>query len=133
MDFAGLTYNIVEVNPVTKKQLGWSAYKKVPIVIVKVKDGYQVGVYLIPINIKSKYLIKIFTFFLLQQLNDSSMIISSLASYLADTEQGLQKIVKYYPRVEFEDNGKKGYEIMNRYFLMFGDQEPVNRTKESIV
>jgi hypothetical protein len=33
---------VVEVNPVTKKQLNWSAYKKVPIVVVKVKEGYQV-------------------------------------------------------------------------------------------
>jgi glutathione S-transferase len=42
LDFAGLSYDVVEVNPVTKKQLNWSAYKKVPIVVVKVKEGYQV-------------------------------------------------------------------------------------------
>ncbi|XP_032790402.2 prostaglandin E synthase 2 [Daphnia magna] len=109
LDFAGLSYDVVEVNPVTKKQLGWSAYKKVPIIIVKGEEGYQ-------------------------QLNDSSMIISSLASYLEDAQQDLQKIVKYYPQVDFQDgDGKKGSEIMNRYFLMFGDKEPAGRSKESIV
>nr|CAG4637130.1 EOG090X08KD [Ceriodaphnia reticulata] len=109
LDFSGLTYDVVEVNPVTKKQLGWSTYKKVPIVMVKVKEGYQ-------------------------QLNDSSMIISSLASHLADPEQDLLKIVKYYPRVDYqEEGGKKDSEIMNRYFLMFGEKEPAGRSKESIV
>lgn len=62
------------------------------------------------------------------------MIISSLASHLVDPQQDLHKIVKYYPRVDFQDvDGKKGSEIMNRYFLMFGDKEPVGRNKESIV
>ena len=61
------------------------------------------------------------------------MIISSLASYLVDPEQDLTKIVKCYPQIEFQDaDGKKGSEIMNRYFLMFGD-EFTGRSKESIV
>lgn len=109
LDFAGVSYDIVEVNPVTKKQVGWSTYKKVPTVVIKLKEGYQ-------------------------QLNDSSMIISSLQSYLMDRDQSLLNIVKFYPVVEYnEENGKKSSEIMNRYFLMFRDQEPVGRTKESIV
>nr|CAG4640143.1 EOG090X08KD [Daphnia pulex] len=109
LDFAGLSYDVVEVNPVTKKQLNWSAYKKVPIVVVKVEEGYQ-------------------------QLNDSSMIISSLASHLVDPDQDLTTVVKYYPQVDFQDtNGKKGSEIMNRYFLMFGDNESTGRSKESIM
>jgi len=109
LDFAGVSYDVVEVNPVTKKQVGWSIYKKVPTVIIKVKEGYQ-------------------------QLNDSSMIISSLASFLREKNQDLLKIVKFYPVVEYsEEDGSKRSEIMNRYFLMFGDEEPVDRTKESIV
>ena len=42
LDFSGLSYDIVEVHPVTKKELGWSPYKKVPIVILQIKEGYQV-------------------------------------------------------------------------------------------
>jgi len=109
LDFAGVSYDVIEVNPVTKKQVGWSVYKKVPTVVVQVKEGYQ-------------------------QLNDSSMIISSLASYLRDKNQDLLKIVKFYPVVEYnEGDGSKRSEIMNRYFLMFGDVDPVDRTKEDIV
>lgn len=109
LDFAGVSYDIVEVNPVSKKQVGWSTYKKVPTVVVKVKEGYQ-------------------------QLNDSTMIISALASHLIDQDQSLLDIIKFYPIVEYsEEDGAKRSEIMNRYFLMFGDQEPVDRTKESIV
>ena len=62
------------------------------------------------------------------------MIISSLASFLREKNQDLLKIVKFYPVVEYsEEDGSKRSEIMNRYFLMFGDEEPVDRTKESIV
>ena len=43
LDYSGLSYRIVEVNPVTKKQLGWSSYKKVPVVVAKVKEGHQVS------------------------------------------------------------------------------------------
>lgn len=62
------------------------------------------------------------------------MIISTLASLMADPEQDLLKIVKYYPQVDFQGtDGKKGTEIMNRYFLMFGDKEPAGRSKESLL
>ena len=53
---------------------------------------------------------------------------------MANPEQDLLQIVKYYPRVDYtEQDGKKGSEIMNRYFLMYGDKEPAGRSKESIV
>lgn len=34
MDCHGFSYDIVEVNSVTKKELGWSSYKKVPIILM---------------------------------------------------------------------------------------------------
>jgi len=59
LDYFGISYNIVEVNPVLRTQLKWSEnYKKVPILIVETPEG----------NIL--------------QLNDSSMIISTLYSFL---------------------------------------------------
>ena len=33
LDYYGFSYDVVEVNSVTKKQLKWSNYKKVPIVV----------------------------------------------------------------------------------------------------
>lgn len=38
LDYHGIQYKVVEVNPTNKKEINWSHYKKVPIVIV---DGEQ--------------------------------------------------------------------------------------------
>jgi microsomal prostaglandin-E synthase 2 len=55
LDYHNLPYRVVEVNPLTKAELKWSDYKKVPVVLLDGKD----------------------------QLNDSSAIISRLAAELA--------------------------------------------------
>ena len=40
LDYYGYTYDIVEVNSITRKQVNWSTYKKVPIVAIQVpKEG----------------------------------------------------------------------------------------------
>ena len=44
LDYYGISYNVVEVNSVTKKQLKWSDYKKVPIVVA---DGVGENGYLV--------------------------------------------------------------------------------------
>jgi len=38
LDYYDLPYKIIEVNPISKKELKWSDYKKVPVVLV---DGEQ--------------------------------------------------------------------------------------------
>lgn len=96
LDFYGISYNVVEVNPVLRQQMKWSQYKKVPIVLVK--SG-------------NKYL----------QFNDSTMIISGLATYFKDRHIDLDSIQEYYPISQDIDNPKK-MEIMNRYFVMDGKQ-----------
>ena len=35
MDYQGFSYDVIEVNSVSKKQLKWSDYKKVPILIAE--------------------------------------------------------------------------------------------------
>nr|CAD7411579.1 unnamed protein product [Timema poppensis] len=109
LDYYGFSYDVVEVNPVLRQQIRWSLYKKVPIVVAKVEGGYQ-------------------------QLNDSSLIVSSLASYLHDPMGGLQNLLKCYPTINFnDDDGSLRSEIMNRYFLMFQGDIPTGRTKENII
>nr|CAD7203293.1 unnamed protein product [Timema douglasi] len=109
LDYYGFSYDVVEVNPVLRQQIRWSLYKKVPIVVAKVEGGYQ-------------------------QLNDSSLIVSSLASYLHDPMGGLQNLLKCYPTINFnDDDGSLRSEIMNRYFLMFQGDIPTGRTKENIM
>lgn len=63
--------------------------------------------------------------FLLQQLNDSSMIISALKSYLQDRTTGLKDIVDFYPNIAYnDDQGNPKVEIFNRYFLMLQEELP---------
>ncbi|XP_014243889.1 prostaglandin E synthase 2 [Cimex lectularius] len=97
LDYNGLSYKVVEVNPVMRQQIKWTDYKKVPIVLVKAKNGYI-------------------------QLNDSSMIISALATYLNDRNAGnIQDISQFYPSISYsEPDGTVKSEILNRYFLMNG-------------
>lgn len=38
LDYYDIRYKVVEVNPISKKEIKWSDYKKVPIVMV---DGEQ--------------------------------------------------------------------------------------------
>ena len=61
------------------------------------------------------------------------MIISVLQSFLHNKNETLKNLVKCYPTLNYTDEeGDKRIEIMNRYFLMYG-QHPPNRTKEDIV
>lgn len=122
LDYFGVNYNIVEVNPVLRQQLKWSEkYRKVPILLAHTgtdldnrsewektskKPGDQ----------------KIY------QINDSSVIISSLGSCMMSKRSSepsiddLGKILVNYQAFEMEDDdGKKKKEIPNRYFLMLGD------------
>lgn len=98
----------MEVGPVLRKEIGWSSYKKVPILLTKVEEGYQ-------------------------PLNDSSMIISLLASYLHDPSYKIEELADYYPNIGMHDeDGKFKYEIINKYFLMFNKQLPKDRTMNDI-
>lgn len=102
LDYMGISYSVVEVDAVLRQDLKWSDYKKVPMALVRRKDG--------------KYV----------QLTDSSTIISVLASYLNDTkEQDPGQLVNFYPEISFFDNsGKKKSDVMNKYFLMYQDKPP---------
>jgi hypothetical protein len=90
LDFFGISYDIVEVNPVMRTQMKWSQnYKKVPILIVQTPQGEII------------------------QLNDSSMIVSALYSYLfanqtpatgtasAEGDNSLINIAKCYPIIKY--------------------------------
>lgn len=98
----------MEVNPVLRKEIRWSPYKKVPILLTKVEEGYR-------------------------PLNDSTMIISLLASHLHNTSHQIEELAEYYPSIGIhDDSGKFKYEIINKYFLMFNRQLPKNRTMNDI-
>lgn len=81
-----------------KQQISWSNYKKVPIILVKSKNGYQ-------------------------PLMDSTMIVSVMATYLKDKTTNIEDIANFYPSVSYIDvDGKRKTDIMNKYFIMNRDE-----------
>ncbi|XP_023237548.1 prostaglandin E synthase 2-like isoform X1 [Centruroides sculpturatus] len=100
LDYRGIPYDVVEVNPVFRTQLKFSEYRKVPIVILEEKPKQY------------------------KQLNDSSAIISMLETYLMDPQQKFDRVAEKYPSVASADSRKEKKEIMNRYHVMFGERLP---------
>ncbi|XP_056136202.1 prostaglandin E synthase 2 [Lampris incognitus] len=96
LDYHGLPYEIVEVNPVMRQEIKWSSYRKVPILMVN--DELQ--------------------------LNDSSVIISSLKTYLVSKEKTVMQILQCYPEMKsINDSGKEVTEYNNKYWLMLDQDE----------
>ncbi|XP_033973408.1 prostaglandin E synthase 2 [Trematomus bernacchii] len=96
LDYHGLPYEIVEVNPVMRKEIKWSDYRKVPILMV---DGEV-------------------------QLNDSTVIISSLRTHLINKERSMMEILQCYPAMKsVNDRGKEVTEYNNKYWVMLTEAE----------
>jgi len=96
LDYHGFDYEIVEVNPVMRQEIKWSTYRKVPILMV---DGEL-------------------------QLNDSSVIISSLKTFLVSKDKKVNDILVCYPAMKaVNDSGKEVTEYSNKYWLMLDTEE----------
>ncbi|XP_004713338.1 prostaglandin E synthase 2 [Echinops telfairi] len=98
LDFHALPYQVVEVNPVRRAEIKFSSYRKVPILLAQEGDC-------------------------LRQLNDSSVIISALKTFLV-SGQSLEEIITYYPPMKAtNDQGKDVTEFCNKYWLMLDEKE----------
>jgi hypothetical protein len=92
LNYNRIPYDIVEVNSVMRSETKWSIYKKVPIVVIE--------------NEKI-------------QLNDSSVIISSIESYLRMPTKSFEKLSRLYQSViEKDEKGKLSFNYPNKYFLI---------------
>jgi len=89
LDFYDINYEVVEVNPVSRKEIKFSEYRKVPIL----KAGET-------------------------QINDSSVIISLLKTHLLG-KGDIEELLSYYPVLESEEKRKKVLEYQNRYNVMY--------------
>uniref|UniRef100_A0A5S6R3F3 Prostaglandin E synthase 2 n=1 Tax=Trichuris muris TaxID=70415 RepID=A0A5S6R3F3_TRIMR len=94
LNYFGLSYELVEVNPLSKKQIDFSIYKKVPIVTFD-HDGTV-------------------------QLNDSSVITSFLQSYLLNPQKSFEELLNFYPSTVVVEGKTKGRELIcpNKYQIM---------------
>ncbi|CAF3972137.1 unnamed protein product [Rotaria sp. Silwood2] len=92
LNYNRIPYDIVEVNSVMRSETKWSIYNKVPIVVL---ENEQI------------------------QLNDSSMIISSIESYLRMPTKTFKNLSKLYQSIiEKDDKGKLSFNYPNKYFLV---------------
>ncbi|XP_013870069.1 prostaglandin E synthase 2 [Austrofundulus limnaeus] len=96
LDYYGLPYEIVEVNPVMRQEIKWSSYRKVPILMV----GGEL------------------------QLNDSSVIISAIRTFMINKEKSMTDIIRCYPELKYvNEKGKEVTEYSNKYWLMLSEDE----------
>ena len=120
LDYYGLSYDVVEVNPVFRSQLkSVSDYKKVPVLYVtrnpKVRNSSK----------ETEHNADRF-FDEPMQLTDSSLIISMLSSYFLcnpELKDNINGVATMYPVISFgslEDNTSAS-DVVNKYFLMKGD------------
>ena len=92
MNYNRIPYDIVEVNSVMRRETKWSLYKKVPILVL---ENEQI------------------------QLNDSSMIISAIESYLRMPTKIFKNVSQLYqPAIEKDEKGKLVFNYPNKYFLV---------------
>uniref|UniRef100_A0A914X1J2 Prostaglandin E synthase 2 n=1 Tax=Plectus sambesii TaxID=2011161 RepID=A0A914X1J2_9BILA len=98
LDYYGFSYEVVEVNPVTRSQIKFSKqYRKVPIVVVEADEQ--------------------------KQLNDSAFIVSLLRTFVADPSKSLAELIDFYPHHrQANAKGKETVECQNKYFVMFQEQ-----------
>jgi len=99
LDYHGFSYDIVEVNSITRRQTKWTDYKKVPFLLCEISDpdSDETTVY---------------------QLKDSSVIISILASIVRNPDDSLAEIVDSNPG-QIDEEGKLCY--ANKFFVMYGN------------
>ncbi|XP_032904497.1 prostaglandin E synthase 2 [Amblyraja radiata] len=98
LDFHSLPYEIVEVNPILRKEIKFSSYRKVPILIGE--NGEKV------------------------QINDSSVIISAIKTYLVSRDRNLHQVISFYPELKSKnEKGKEITEYSNKYWVMLEDQD----------
>ncbi|CAF3562279.1 unnamed protein product [Rotaria socialis] len=91
LNYNRIPYDIVEVNSVTHTETKWSLYNKVPIVVI---ENEQI------------------------QLNDSSMIISAIESYLRQPTKKIKNIINLYEAIVQKDQkGNISFNYPNRYFI----------------
>ncbi|CAH2316281.1 outer dense fiber 2 isoform X2 [Pelobates cultripes] len=110
LDYYQVPHEIVEVNPVLRREIKFSSYRKVPILIVNAGSPIQ--------------------------LNDSSVIISVMKTFLVSKMKSLEELVSYYPSMKAtDDRGKEVIQYNNKYWLMLDERETgrVYASKESQV
>lgn len=111
LDSVGISYSVAEVDAALRQDIRWSKYKKVPMVLVRQKDSDS-----------EEYI----------QLTDSSTYYQCFGFlHIQHEAKSCIELANFYPNISFfDDRGEKKHDIMNKYFLMYQDQDLKGITKE---
>lgn len=100
LDYYGLEYTKVEVNPLFKKEMKATGNKKVPFVIAGATE-----------------------------VADSSLIISVIQSCMVGTGT-VEETLTLYPQIAFiDEKGRDQVERANKYFIMFGNTKQIDERR----
>lgn len=101
LDYYGLSYDVVEVNPVFRKEIKWSSYRKVPLLVSSPEASPEL------------------------YLKDSTLVISILKTFLVRGDQlSPNDVLKFYPIISSTDSeGKTKMERMNKFMVMYGTEK----------
>ena len=94
-------YSIVEVDPLLKREIKFSPYKKVPFLII---DGNQ-------------------------RIEDSTLIISVLES-MKVTGKPIETILSYFPSLVTKNGKKEVTDFLNKYVITHGNAENLDARRE---
>lgn len=107
LDYFGVPYTIKEVDPVFRTEIKFSEYRKVPILVQQSPGKEDI------------------------QLNDSSVIIGILTSYMVTDEKDLNRLISYYPQMTYtNEKGKEVSEFTNRYNIMLQDTPGLSKAEK---
>ncbi|KPM08698.1 prostaglandin E synthase 2-like protein, partial [Sarcoptes scabiei] len=126
LDYYGLPYDIIEVNPVMRQQIKFSKkYRKVPILLVSEHENFQQSSSELDQNSKEETSVSAMYSYLLSKNPKSkhnNLSLKDLLSWYTSSqvissqlEKNEQSFETNYPANERND------ELINRYFLMIGD------------
>jgi glutaredoxin len=127
LEYNGIPYDVVEVNPVLRQQLRFSPYRKVPVVLIQNQSTAQSpSDHVLQLNDSSTIISILGTFLARQTLLTSSSSSSSSSPSKDDFEHSgddLLDIARSYRELVYASHphSHDPREVANRYFLMLGD------------
>ncbi|XP_041915285.1 prostaglandin E synthase 2-like [Alosa sapidissima] len=96
LDYYGLEYETVEVNPVLRKEITWTGSKKVPLLVVEGQENLE--------------------------LNDASVIMSAFKTCMIDKSKTIHEVITYYTVLTSKNIfGIESSEYTNKHWVMLNE------------
>ena len=113
LDYYDVSYQTVEVNPLFRREMKFSTYRKVPFVIA--------GDVQVRKNVLKAASVVDWTRLLSFEVNDSSLVISILRTCMVASCSVKEALDNYHEVQVTDEDGKELTEVANKYYVMYGD------------